>query len=304
MTEALLVSIAASAAVVAMLAMHGLLWDNGVSRQLRERPITLALRRFHAPPSSHLDPSSNSFAAEFNLLFLSCAHIVDYAVMRYVGNNLSILRQQESRHAKMHLAEIKLSEERGQPFRRFIPFQWFLDRLLLKSGRTIGLTLSLAIETAASIGFYTLARLPFCRHFSDLALLHMWEELEHGIVTAHHLRRQSHFLPRIACFPTAVGLFAGLFLSPPLTLFLSSPWLLLRWRTYPDAVSYYLSFGPAFFASVVFLCAHFLPPSRRGAVGETAAMHEVFLTTLTELVDQRPTLAHSIERSETFVVPC
>ncbi len=304
MTETLLVCIAASAAVIAMLALHGLLWDNGVSRRLREVPITLSLRRFHTPPSCHLDPSSNVFAAEFNLYFLSCSHIVDYAVMRYVGNSVSILKKQESRHAKMHLAEIKRSEEQGQVCRRLIPLQWYLDRLLLKSGRTIGLTLSLAIETAASISFYTLARLPFCRHLSDLTLLHMWEEVEHGIVTAHHLRRQSHFLPRMLCFPIAVGIFAGLFLQPPLTLLLSSPWLLLRWRTYPDAVSYYLSFGPAFFASLVFLCAHFLPPSRRGAVGETAAMHERFLTTLQELVDQRPTLAHSVERAETFLVPC
>jgi hypothetical protein len=55
----------------------------------------------------------NVFTAEFIVLFEFITTILDYAVMKYVGDEVPILSKQEHKHALLHLAATKQRKSEG-----------------------------------------------------------------------------------------------------------------------------------------------------------------------------------------------
>lgn len=49
----------------------------------------------------------NPFAEEFDVLFEYTSNILDYAVMKYVADDVRILSRQEGKHAVLHIAAMK-----------------------------------------------------------------------------------------------------------------------------------------------------------------------------------------------------
>jgi hypothetical protein len=79
-------------------------------------PRTLCLRDIS--PSTPMvtkvgQEHKNPFTAEFVVVFEYISNILDYAVMKYVADDVRILSRQEGKHAVMHIAAMKQRKEDG-----------------------------------------------------------------------------------------------------------------------------------------------------------------------------------------------
>jgi len=232
---------------------------------LRRPPVprVLYLREITSPPSSmvSVEQSKNAFVAEFIVLFEFISNILDYAVMKYVGEDVSILSKQEGKHAVLHLAAMKYRKTQGENATRWGWFLWLADFLLLRCGRVLGVSLALHIEAAAWCWFYVPVVSPFVKGgLPNLFVFHGMEEVEHGALTVHCLRKQTSILLSLLTFPLVVIVHIVLLLCPPLSAIIVRPQLLLLPQTYLDLVYYYITFGVGFIGSTFGQIAYCLLP--------------------------------------------
>lgn len=292
-------------AAFAVLFIYGLLSDNGVIRTITPVPVKLSIRKFKNFPSTSHIPGANIFMTEFNDMFLALVHILDYAVMKYVGDDVKLLVEQEHQHAKMHLAGQKEEEIIGHGFTRFAPLDFIFRRLFLRMGRTLGLTLSLGLETSSSAGFSVLFCMPFCGYgtqLTDVTVFHMYEEVEHGVVTVAQLRPQTNFIVRVICFPVTVALWVAFVSVPVITRTLPRPMTLLNPMTYVDMAMYLLTMVPVVMAGIAFLIMHYVPPSYSLAVGETPGMRSAMWAPIRDEMEKREGLEYEIIDSKEYMV--
>jgi len=249
----------------------------------RRAPIrrTLYVREITSPPSlieenkisdddgASSDSSSkainnNPFAAEFIVMFEYTAIIVDYAVMKYVGEDVRILTKQETKHALLHLAAIKQHKAKGEQATRWRWFVWLADFSFLRLGRAFGTSITLHIEASAWGWMYIPMALPFLKgSLSNLFVFHGMEEAEHGALTVQSLRKQTYPLVSLLTFPVVIVLHLMFLFLPPLVAIITRPSLLLLPRSYLDFVSYLLAFIPAFIGSTYGQIAYCLFPFRQ-----------------------------------------
>lgn len=188
-----------------------------------------------------LDPTGkkgNVFMNEFNLLFLAMVHILDYAVMKYV-TDCPLLVKQEHLHAKMHIKGQKNKKAEGDELKRFLPLAKAFDLLLLRLGRTIGVSVACAVESTSAHLLYYASSTPFLKDWeSDVLLIHFLEEIEHGLLTVQSIKKQTYFVVRLLLYPLMVLLWAITCVYPLLSTFIANPSLLIKPSTLPQMIQY------------------------------------------------------------------
>jgi hypothetical protein len=216
----------------------------------------LQLREITSPASSMVvgqdDIHKNVFVAEFVVLFEYISNILDYSVMKYVGEDVSILSRQEGKHAVLHIAAMKHRKLQGEHATRWKWFLWLADLLLLRCGRALGVSLVTHIEAAAWSWFFFPIYLPFVKNgLPNLFVFHGMEEVEHGALTVQSLRKQTNVVFSLLTFPIVIIVHIVLLLCPPISAIMMNPKLLLLPQTYLNLINYYLAFGPGFIGSTI-----------------------------------------------------
>jgi len=240
--------------VVAVILLNVLISKSSASRTPVSR--VLYLREITSPPSSMVTLSGqehkNVFIAEFIVLFEYISNILDYAVMKYVGEDVKILSKQEGKHAVLHIAAMKQRKTEGEHATRWKWFLWLADFLLLRCGRALGISLVTHIEAAAWAWFFLPLYLPFVKTgLPNLFVFHGMEEVEHGALTVQSLRKQTNPIFSLITFPLIVIVHIVLLLSPPISAIIMHPGLLLSPASYIDLLNYYLAFGISFIGTVI-----------------------------------------------------
>jgi len=203
----------------------------------------------------------NVYVTEFNTLFEFLSNTLDYAVMKYVGDNIKILSKQEEKHAVLHLQAKKQRKNEGETASRYNWFFWLADYLLLRCGPQLGIPLCLHIESAAWAWFYYPLMLPFVsKNLTNLFVFHGMEEIEHGALTVQLLRSKTSLLVSFLTFPIVLIVHIVLLLSPPIVLLIQHPYFIFNLKNNIDFVKYYLAFIPAFIISTYGQILHCLLP--------------------------------------------
>lgn len=237
----------------------------------KEEPVMLYLRKLKRSGADMLggSPLENPFTDEFNKMFLILVHILDYGVMKYVGTDITHLVEQEYRHAKMHHQGAK-KEKETDPCRRWAPIVWLFDFLMLRCGRNFGAAIAGAVEASSGNAFYVSMLSPFVRNYpNDLVLFHFLEEMEHSELTVQNLRSKTYAFVRVFTFPVMMPLWFLFVLAPPLLHIVGHPWVLLRLKTYPQFVCYYLGFIPTLVAGLLGVVFHWVLPFSEAKVFTT-----------------------------------
>jgi hypothetical protein len=236
-----------AASVVAAIAVDAV-------RPKRTKDITLYLRKQKQSGGEMLagHDVKNMWLKSFDTYFLATTDIVDLAVMKYVDTDCPHLTKQEEWHAKMH--------REGQKAVPMRPKDFFavkcLDFMLLRCGDMWGRAFAGAFEAGMSVFFHGTLVLPFVRGYAnDLALFHMFEEMEHSELTVHILRAKTTVLVRALVFPfVAEGLLLLGIMMPPLrfveALGDGTALGLLQARALTDLGRVYLAFFPSAVAAV------------------------------------------------------
>jgi len=91
-----------------------------------------------------------------------------------------------------------------------------LDLLLLRCGHAVGATLALSVEIVAP-SLYMIATQEVLPNFcSDLVFFHMYEEIEHSVVTVCQVRPKTSLLGRIASLPLVLFIYVFFLLAGPI----------------------------------------------------------------------------------------
>jgi len=254
---------------VVLVVMLNVLITKLVSRKPNSR--ILYLREITSPPNSMVTISGqehkNVFTAEFVVLFEYISNILDYAVMKYVGEDVRILSKQEGKHAILHIAAMKHRKNDGESATRWRWFLWLADFLMLRCGRTLGLSLVTHIEAAAWAWFFLPLYLPFVKiGLPNLFVFHGMEEVEHGALTVQALRKQTNPVFSLVTFPLVVIVHIVLLLCPPISAIVMHPGLLLSPRSYVDLLNYYLAFGLSFIGTFIGQVVYCLLPFNESQV--------------------------------------
>jgi len=177
----------------------------------------------------------------------------------------------------LHIAAMKQRKGEGDPAVRWKWFTWLADLLLLRCGRTLGVSLALHIEAAAWAWFYYTVSLPFVSgSLPNLFVFHGMEEVEHGALTVQQLRKQTSIFLSLLTFPIVVVVHVVLLLSPPVSALILRPGLLLNPRIYVDLFNYYMAFGVGFLMSTYGQIMYCLLPLQESQTMYTK-MHKYFL---------------------------
>jgi len=213
-------------------------------------------------------PSSNPFFEEYNDLFLHITDVLDFGVMKYVGDDCPLLVKQEYCHSRFHNEGKKEKLDRNASLKRFDVFRMIFDLLALRLGRDVGAATCLAVEVGAIDAFYGISAMGTVKdQETDLVLFHYMEEAEHSALTVQSLKKKCPLYLRIVMFPLMMALYPLIFLlGPLLTIAFTRPslfldvtslmkyvttqlpgvclgwWALMKYYISPDAVESYSSY--------------------------------------------------------------
>eukprot|EP00494_Astrolonche_serrata_P024874 UN25134 len=167
---------------------------------------TLYLRKLDLDTIKDYSRSNrNVFVREFNVVFNAIVTPVDFGVMKYCDEDLKILAEQEYGHSKMQNDHQKHQRKLGTD-RTYLWcwYWWLLDLLLLRVGKTVGISSTGYIESSAySIAYYPFA-VKFIEPYMDNAILfHFFEEIEHDQITVSDLKKKNNFLADTVMLPVS-----------------------------------------------------------------------------------------------------
>jgi hypothetical protein len=233
-----------------------------VQMRLKLRELEAVAEMRHAPPHPSI------FMAEFNRSFLFMTEIVDFGVMKYLGDArvVKLLWEQEKKHVDMHRAGLAASRKDGDQMRRFALLYFISDMLMLRLGYHVGVCFASGMETASTTMFYTFGRLAAATDagtLSDISLFHIFEECEHGPVTVQALKPRTSLPLRILLLPLMVVLPWAMFCTPLFTAWFgpgaSSAALKHPLRTAAEFLKYALVSHLTFLSAVYVVLAYWLP---------------------------------------------
>jgi len=212
--------------------------------------ITLYVREPQSNTEMMLEGvSSNIFYTEMNKMMLKIVPIVDFSVMKYVGQDVPLIHEQEYAHAKMHRAGCK-EEIKVDKMNRFDWLYWVMDLLYLRCGPLLGLTMCGLTESGSVAGFYTTSL--FQGALTNLLLFHAFEEAEHSTLTVQCIGGKVNIMHRLLAIPMAL---MGAFMfwwSPIFFRIGREPSILLKPKTYSDLITHCIM---AVFCSTAFFLA-------------------------------------------------
>eukprot|EP00931_Biecheleriopsis_adriatica_P093001 TRINITY_DN6674_c0_g1_i2.p1 TRINITY_DN6674_c0_g1~~TRINITY_DN6674_c0_g1_i2.p1 ORF type:complete len:276 (+),score=26.42 TRINITY_DN6674_c0_g1_i2:55-882(+) len=213
---------------------------------------TLCLRKLQSDSAGSLQGSTshNIIAKEFSVLIDSISDVLDIAVMKYVGNSIPILSEQECQHAKMHREVQCEHASNGDNVYRWRWLNWIAQFFLLRCGAPLGISLCGHIEACAWVWFGVPLLTPICGFADNIYVFHGFEEIEHGALTVQCLGARSNLLIDWACFPLSVAFHFLLLLSAPVVVLLTKPGKYLHPKTYLDLSAYLCVFVPTFLLCV------------------------------------------------------
>lgn len=197
----------------------------------------------------------NPWGDDENKFGLHLGDHIDYAVMKYVGDGVPHVVEQEYQHAKMHHSvqgDAKKDEEHQKWLLKNEPILNLFRKLALRRGDRVGRQVCGMFEAGNIYGQF-LSALGGTVH-GNVMNFHMFEECEHASVTVQSLKKGTTALERFLMFP----LWMAFFLPFPffaVLKFFEQPSLLLKPSAYGHFAYAFLktSFGTvAALASIFF----------------------------------------------------
>lgn len=245
---------------------------------------TLCLRRLRSGSAGCLQGSTgqNIIAKEFGVLIDVISDVLDIAVMRYVGNGIPILSEQECQHAKLHREVQREHAGNGDNVYRWRWLTWIAQFFLLRCGAPLGLSLCGHIEACAWVWFGLPLLTPVSGFADNIYVFHGFEEVEHGALTVQYLGANSNILVDWASFPLSVAFHFFLLLSAPVVVLLTSPGKYLLPKTYLDLSAYLCVFVPTFLLCVVAMIIHWLL-----RIPESVSLQRLFHAHLENMLEER-----------------
>lgn len=221
---------------------------------------TLNLRKLQSSSAGLLQGSSdqNIIAKEFGVLIDCISDVLDIAVMKYVGNGVPMISEQECQHAKMHREVQREHAGNGDSVHRWKWLIWIADFFLLRCGAPLGISLCGHIEACAWVWFGLPLMTPISGFANNIYVFHGLEEIEHGALTVQDLGAKSKILIDFASFPLSVAFHFLLLLSAPVVVLLVQPSKYLQPKTYLDLSSYFCVFVPTFLLCIAAMILHWL----------------------------------------------
>ena len=225
---------------------------------------------------------NNIYVQEFNDLFLTTVDVLDMAVMKYADASVPLLQQQEYKHAKMHREGIidRLGSAADIPLRYKVSAKAF-KLLLLGLGPHIGRCIALGAEAAGAATSHAFDQGTFFNGdvpLSNLVLFHLFEEVEHGMLTMQALKKDTYFILRLLLLPLQIMLSAGFFLGAPVYKLLGDPAIIYRQPlvVIRDLVPFCGTFLPAFIVNLHTLLVLYLNPFSKPSYPALCKQHDHF----------------------------
>jgi len=265
-----------------------------IERVLYLREITSSPQSMVTLPGHH---HKNPFVAEFIVLFEYLANVVDYGVMKFVGEDVGILSKQEQKHALLHLAAIKQRKADGEHALRWKWFTAITEFLVLRCGKTFGSALVLHAEATSWAWMFLPVYLPWLKEgLPNLFVFHGMEEVEHGALTIQSLKNRTNPVLLLLTAPGAVILIFVVLLCPPISVLIFQPKLLFSLKTYFDLVIFYLVFGISFVAAIFAEVVYGILPFR-----ESEFLHNFIYNFLQKEIKERG-IKFNVVDQETYVL--
>lgn len=202
----------------------------------------------------------NPWKDEDNKFGIHVADHIDYAVMKYIGDDVPHVVEQEYQHAKMHhaaQADAKQEKEHMEWLVKTEPILNFYRKIFLRRGDRFG-TLLCGMAEAANI--YGLFLQSLCASATgNVMSFHLFEECEHASVTVQSLKKKTTAIERVLLFPFWMALYFLLLLAMPVKL-LEEPSLLLKPMTYVYFLSAMFTASVAVVGMQVSVFVHWVLP--------------------------------------------
>lgn len=205
----------------------------------------------------------NPFYNDEDDIMLHLGDHIDYAVMKYVGDDVPMIVEQEYQHAQLHHEGQKQKlEDEEKAYEDFLKEQGsFLNgirKAMLRRSRRYGIQICGMVEASNAYGllFNALSGITM----GTLFQFHVFEEAEHAAVTVQNLKSKTTAIERILAFPLYCAMILpGTVIGTPLT-FLRKPKLLLRPKTYLEFPLFYLQKIVFAFLSCLSVLLHWVLP--------------------------------------------
>jgi len=171
-------------------------WPSALYHRLTAKPLTktkrkIRLRKVLCDPSKLAEyKTQNSFLDELNKVGDHAATPIDYAVMKYVGEEVPLVVKQEYNHATNNLKTIK-EYAKEDSLRRWSWWFFLQDLIFLRTPVKTAIGLCMHVETQSPVILAAMIK-AFDRQLSNMLIYHALEECEHAAVTVHNLRKQTN----------------------------------------------------------------------------------------------------------------
>lgn len=212
----------------------------------------------------------NPFWEEEDRGFLHIGDHIDYAVMKYVGDDVPMIVEQEYQHAQLHHeSQAQKLEDDAKAYEETLKEQGAmlngLRKMLLRRTQRFGILMCGMIEASNTYGLLFTALLGF--RPGTLFSFHVFEEAEHAAVTVQNLKKKTTAFERVLFFPLFCAFMLPQLVMFPI-LFAKKPALLLRPKTYLEFPEYTMFKVLGLVGSITSVFLHWVLP-----VPQPAALH-------------------------------
>jgi len=172
-----------------------LFWPLSLYHRLIAKPLSktkrkIRLRKVLCDPSKLAEyETHNAFLSEMNKVGDLGIIPIDYAVMKYVGQQVPLVVQQEYNHATNNL-KTKKEYAKKDSMRRWSWWFFLQDLIFLRTPAKLAIGLCMQVETQSPVFLAGMVK-AFNGQLSNMLIYHALEECEHAAVTVHNLRKQT-----------------------------------------------------------------------------------------------------------------
>jgi len=181
--------------------------------------------------------------------------------MKYVGDEVPMIVEQEYGHATMHheAQKVEQEDEENQKWLEKNHNQInFLRKMILRRGERFGRLIA-GIWEAGNLHGLLFQAMCGCSP-GKCFLFHIFEEAEHAAVTVQCLKQNTTALERFLLFPLAVGMNLPAIFHAILPPLFKTPSLLLKAETYPQMLWHSIKVVFTMFGMYMSLLLHWVLP--------------------------------------------
>lgn len=250
--------------MVVIALMFSSIWEVTVAKwkiNYADRTLCLRKRKEDGGEMLKTQAKKDPFRDDEDKVILHLSDHIDYAVMKYVGDDVPMIVEQEYGHATMHheAQKVELEEEENQKWLEKNHAQLnFFRKMILRRGERLGRLMCGVWEASNLHGMMFQAMCGLSP--GKIARFHFFEEVEHAAVTVQRLKQDTTAFERFLFFPLVCGMMLPAVPTAILPPIARDPSLLLKLETYPQMLAHTVKSIGGTFGFLLSVLLHYVLP--------------------------------------------